>query len=785
MSVDLSPRVALATSVGLREAESQTYVLDLHQLGPRRNFRAQVFTNDEDNEGATLQQVLELLGSRDTSDEPRFRRLVAEPPPGIGNAKIRRTLGLVRGEPVPEGLLFEAEVDSEELLRMSGYPDARVEASLVPVAGKDKVDLELEIEPGARVDFAFEGIVPEKSFRRSITSLYRMDFYEEASIEEMRRQTERVLQAAGYLEPEVEIEVTEETGEGRRVVIRSRGDERLEIDEPRFVGLSAEEAELLAARFDTPLRRAELATGRPEADQYLLSALAALGYFDAAIVGRELGDDGSLVVEVDPGPQRIVAGVDWDGFPPGLQPSPEQPMRVAAGDPARAFAIAREAAELEAALRGGGYPDALVRSTITIDPDDTVLARVRYEARPGETSTIGDVRVDGTRSAKASWLENVAGIEEGTTYSRQRVAEAQNELFRTGLFYSVGTETERLEDGSSRLVFRVEELPRLTLSYGLRYESDRGAAAVLDVVDQNLDGRGLTLGLRALYASDDQSARLYSRLPRLAGSRSALELFLETREEVREGLITDSLEASLQLSVPFGDRTIGRVYGRWRRRHIVEEDPNPIFPFEEEITSPYAGFQVIFDGRKSGPASDGLFASVDLSGSEDFLGSDFKYARIFGWTSYVRPAGSLGGMPMRWAQSYRLGIARPFDGQELLPFEDIRFFAGGAYSVRGYARNSLGTISEFFGPLGGEALLVLNQELRLSLPLDLTGVAFFDAGNVWEERQDLSLDLQPAIGLGLRWASPVGLLRLDVAKPLDRRPSDSNLELYFGFGHIF
>ena len=198
LSVDLSTHVALATSVNLREAESQTYVLDLHQLGPRRDIRTQVFTNDADREGATVQQVLEFIGSRPDANRPLLRKIRFEPPPGVSRRGIHRSLALRSGEPLPESIVFEAEVDVEDYLHFKGYPDARVQASLTsPGEGSKKRDLVLDIEAGPLVSFEFTGVQPDEAFRSSITSLYRIDFYEEASIEEMKEQTARVASRLG------------------------------------------------------------------------------------------------------------------------------------------------------------------------------------------------------------------------------------------------------------------------------------------------------------------------------------------------------------------------------------------------------------------------------------------------------------------------------------------------------------------------------------------------------------------------------------------------------------
>jgi outer membrane protein assembly factor BamA len=134
----------------------------------------------------------------------------------------------------------------------------------------------------------------------------------------------------------------------------------------------------------------------------------------------------------------------------------------------------------------------------------------------------------------------------------------------------------------------------------------------------------------------------------------------------------------------------------------------------------------------------------------------------------------------------RVGLARAFEGQELIP--DVRFYAGGSYSVRGYPTESLGPAEDLGGTLyatGGSALLVVNEELRVPLHPRLLGVAFFDAGQVWATTGEFGTGLATSVGLGLRALTPLGVLRLDGAVPLDRRPGDPGWRLAFGFGNVF
>lgn len=240
------------------------------------------------------------------------------------------------------------------------------------------------------------------------------------------------------------------------------------------------------------------------------------------------------------------------------------------------------------------------------------------------------------------------------------------------------------------------------------------------------------------------------------------------------------------MAKPWGAADTGRLYARYRTSHNYEIEPNSFLPVDLEIRLPLLGVQYQRDTRDDSiDPRTGLFASLDLSGSGSFLGSDYDFLRLFGQTAIFRNV-SLAGRAWTWAQSVRLGLAQPFAGQEVIREE--RFFAGGPFSVRGYEQDSLGPQEDlvaFVRPLRGEALFVISEELRFPLPWDLTGLVFFDAGQVWRKPDDIDLDLAKALGLGLRARTPLGLLRLDAAYPLDRRSGDARYKLHVGFGNAF
>lgn len=801
---DLSRHVSFALSVDLRNAERRTYLLDLHGFRQLPGLALQGFTTDLGTEGASLQQVLELGGSRGTRESrPRLHRVRLEVPAELPKRALRRAIRLERRRPVPEHADFDVEIDLAEALRRRGWPDPRIDVEIVPAGGKkNRVDVNVRIEPGPRAEFAFEGDRPPRRDRAAITALYRPDFYEPAALEEMKAETVRALRRRGHLEPKVEVEVL--TGNGdqgmRSVTIRSEAGPRAKLTELQFAGIDPSLGRLLAAtRFPRTLSRAELATAAPGADARLLDTLRSLGYPDARIAGRELEDEGRrLAVRIEPGERQALRRIEIAGVEGAERERLAALLPVRPGDPARLDRISEGALRLERSLESQGYPDAAVRPVVRPDPERPKSVNVVYEVAPGPSVRVAAIDFEGERWTRPRQLARVTDLEPGEPYVNADVEEARARLFATGVFTRVTADVDRSEDGAARVTFSLVERPRFRFGYGVRWENgaDTGAeekepdkvSAVVDFTDTNFLGRAMTFGLRGLYEPDDQIGRAYLNTGGLFGTAISLETYAQARRFVDEGLVEDSQEGALQLARPFGSSLTGRLYLRYRTTHIYEEEPDPSLPpFDLRIDRHYLGAQALWDTRddRIDPAG-GLFASLDVSGSGAWSGSDFDFVRLYGQVNTYRSL-SLLGRPAVWAQSVRGGWADAFSGQDLL--RDERFLAGGEFSVRGYDTESLGP-EEVLGssirrPLGGEALFIVNQELRFPLPFDLTGLLFFDAGQVWETADDLDADLAKALGLGLRARTPVGLLRLDVGFPFDRREGEESYKLYFGFGNAF
>ncbi len=681
---DLSPNVSFAVSLDLRQAERRTYLLGLRGFRELPGLELQGFSNDEGNEGATLQQALALGGSRperSANENARRLRRLRLSSPGLSfftRRLLRRAIRLERGEPVPESAAFDIEVELADALRRRGYPDPQVTVAVTP-SGRKKADVAVAIEPGPRARFDFEGDRPPRALRPEITSLYRTDFYEPAAIEEMKEAAVQAFRSRGHLDPRIAIEVRREPDESRTVVIRSEAGPRLGLEELRFAGVDAETARAVTASFPGTLARTELAAGLPGADRRLLAEMRVQGFPSAAVSGRSVERGGSLlVVGVVPGERQLLGVVEIAGVQGEERERLWEILPVRPGAPARLDRIAEGALRLERALEAQGFPDALVRPVQTSSPGTVDL---RYEVTPGPRVRVAEVAFDGERWSRPKHLARLveeAGLEAGKPLTGAAVEDARAELVRTRAFSRVTSDVSRTEAGEARVTFSLSERPRFKILYGARWENgvEGGLSGVVDVLDENFLGRGMTLGMRGLYKPEDRQGRLFLRTPELLATGLSLETYaLVRRQFPEEGLIQDTRELALQAAQPFGRHVTGRLYARYRETHLFEEEPDPFFPFDIQLSRPYVGIQALWDSRDDRiDPSGGLFASADLSGASEWLGSDFEYLRLFTQANLYRGL-SIANRPLVWAQSARVGLARAFGGQELLREE--RFFAGG------------------------------------------------------------------------------------------------------------
>jgi outer membrane protein insertion porin family len=187
----------------------------------------------------------------------------------------------------------------------------------------------------------------------------------------------------------------------------------------------------------------------------------------------------------------------------------------------------------------------------------------------------------------------------------------------------------------------------------------------------------------------------------------------------------------------------------------------------------------VFDPTRGNILSGSIEAAGGpLAGTKDFW-------KFFGRASHFFPMFRGSTLEARG----RLGLTKPYGDSERVPIYE-RFFAGGAYTIRGYHERKLGPIdSSSKDPLGGEALLIGNLEYLYPAFSFLKLVAFYDVGDVWEKVSGLGKGgLKSGVGFGVRIKTPIGPIMLDYGIPLNKEPGNDSIgsgKFHFSMSHGF
>jgi outer membrane protein assembly factor BamA len=419
---------------------------------------------------------------------------------------------------------------------------------------------------------------------------------------------------------------------------------------------------------------------------------------------------------------------------------------------------------------------------------------------------LNSVAVEGSSSERAAVARNMT-LRAGAPLSASDLSTLRRRLYETGSYRSVDIALEPAEGnapptaerttGDRNVIarIRVEERPRYSFRYGLAMNDDVVAPGrraqklgfAADLQNSNVLGLGASLGLSARIRRDQEVGRAFLYVPRFFGAPVRSNLFLSRgRQQATASIDEFQTTTTSDVTEIGGEQTflVKRVevrygYNLGRNQTTIESsfsDPTVVAVRVARLTS-----SGLID-RRNDPfdPSHGWFSSANLELSQPSLGSQLSFLNSFIQQFQFVPVGH----HVIVASALRLGLARTFQGETLIPRE--RFFAGGATSVRGYPDNDLGPRSIFGDADGGAGLLIVNGELRFPIYKWLKGVGFVDLGNVYPTVRDMfHSGVQFGAGGGVRASTPVGLLRFDLAAPLNPRSFDPSWTFHFGLGHAF
>ncbi len=448
------------------------------------------------------------------------------------------------------------------------------------------------------------------------------------------------------------------------------------------------------------------------------------------------------------------------------------------GAPADALAILKAEKSIVYDLESQGYPFARVCKRDVYVEHSSRSVDVIYSYEAGPKAVFGDTCVNGLDSVRESFVLGKLPWRQGDPYDGRLIRTAHRRLLDTDLFSSAHIiKSEELLDDVLSLKIELAERKQRSIGFGAGYASDEGARGRISWEHRNIFKHGERLTLSCLLSEVGYGSEICFQKPDFRSVNQTLKM---------------DIRAALDEPDAFRSKNIGSVLGLDRElAHGL-------------IIGGGAGFRYADVDAASGRNRFGLlylpmYVNWDLSddllnprrGGRFFLGAapyhDVMDSSI---TFFKWRVGTSCYLPLTRTPSLGLAVRVVIASITGAVRDDVpadeRYYAGGGGSVRGYAYQSAGPHVDGM-PVGGNSMILTSSELRWRANRHF-GLAFFmDGGTVYESSMPDAMDeFFWGAGAGIRYFTPVGPLRFDIAFPLDRRTElDDSYQIYISLGQAF
>ncbi len=458
------------------------------------------------------------------------------------------------------------------------------------------------------------------------------------------------------------------------------------------------------------------------------------------------------------------------------------------GDPARAEPVLAAERRLLDRLLASGHPLAVVAGRDTVVNHDRRDMEVAWRLAPGPAARFAAPAVEGAKRVDAGFLQRyAAGRLENQPYSPDRLERARRSILALGPFASVRARAAERLDETGRLptTFTVTERARHAIGISAAYETNYGPTVRAYWEHRNLLGGAERLRVEAEVARIGTGGSVGEmtyragatyRDPGLFGRDLTLVVSLFALRERLEAYDRDAITGTVLFEQRLSERLFvqagptadfgrsGPPDGRLTQYQIAGVTFGGRYDGTDSLLDPSQGWRLNGAVTPSWSFStNGPFAPLRATGSTywDVLGNR---------RSILAARGTFGSL----LGSQLSDVPR-----------HLRFYAGGGGSVRGYDYQSIGPRDERNRPSGGASLVEASVEWRQRVWGDIGAVAFVDAGSVGTSSAPDFSNLRFGAGLGVRYHTPIGPIRADVAVPLVKQQGSSNFGLYVGIGQAF
>jgi outer membrane protein insertion porin family len=714
-------------------------------------------------------------------------------------------------------------------MRERGYFEAQASHSVVFTP--QGADVTLVVNRGPHVTIAFTGDPISSADRDRLVPIRTEASVSQDLLEDSQNAIGAYLQTRGYRDAQVEYKPVEQSGEltltfnlvqGARYVI-----ERVVIAGNTAIPTADLVLAMRVKRGDPFVQ--SMVDGRAAT---IRGMYRNLGYTKSEVrvtidvlpntESRDVERRVELIVSITEGPKTLIRSVAVKGNAAISEDELRRLLTLAPGKPYAEVEVVADRDRVELEYRNRGYENVVVTPTADL-ADGGTQADVSFTVNEGQQIFVDHLIIVGNQRTRTAIIERELVLKPGEPLGSSKVIESQQRLTALGLFRRVRiTAIQRGSTSMRDVVVLVEEAPPNTQAFGAGLEvgsrlasGETGTAeeryefvprGSFEIGRRNMGGKNRSINLFTRVAlrrqdfvvADDQvrleqntddgfnEYRVFTtyREPRIFNTRADLLITGLFDQARRTGFNFNRREARGEMGLRISPKY--SVAGRYSIEQtrlfdvVLGEEDKPLIDrlFPQVRLSKFSG-TLIRDSRQDllDPAG-GSMLSFTGDVALRAIGSEVGYVKSY-LEAYAYPQLPVGSRTIL-ALGGRLGLAHGFERQldnesvSDLPASE-RFFAGGDTTVRGFSLDRLGssdTITTSGFPTGGSAVVILNAELRFSLPWSVQAVTFVDAGNVYAKANNLDLsELRPAYGVGARVKLPLigAPIRVDIGINPERR----------------
>ncbi len=482
---------------------------------------------------------------------------------------------------------------------------------------------------------------------------------------------------------------------------------------------------------------------------------------------------------IELGPRFTIGSLSLHSSTTPSTPWPTLPLQ--AGQPLRAIEILTSQQQLLTFLREHCYPDASVDYKVTLDAT-TQQADVLLKINTGTQVAITDIRFSGQQTISENYLHNHANIKRGQCMRTTDLDRARVALLQTGLLTNVRYHVEQsptdANNANATLIFDITERKQRSIKASVGYTRDAGIGTNAGWENRNLWGDGEQLLLETGLDDISTSASSTLTLPSYRHPNQQLQFSASAKNETPDAYSSEQQELSSTLSRDWSDILQTSVGLAFTQSRIDEDDQIDTF----QLLSLPMTLNLDHSDNKINPR-DGWSAGVSLRPFVDIAQDNLQFLQtVISLRRYFT------NLDWRWQPTLAVkASAGALTGANLdsIP-ADQRFYVGGGGSVRGYAYQSAGELTDG-DPDGGKSFADTSVELRLRILESWELVTFTDGGYAYADNlPKFGSNFLWSAGLGVRYYTRFAPIRFDIAVPLDKREGiDDSLQVYISFGQAF